>query len=225
MRRLINYKQERTSDCPITTFPGKGGHTFTETPWTGPASLDYLLVHFAYRYYRHSDYRYMVYVFRFLSSFGETVTMRSSVATYVFLNAILANCLIAAVNADSPLLKSWTLYHSVDGGNDFVRRGQIRLGVAAVDGDVTSSTEGTPELTIEHDENENLTTESIHHLIGSGLYQLKLVEDGNEANVVMTSVPACHLRRANFRYVLVLFNIDGKVDWFLRTYGQLKFEA
>lgn len=104
------------------------------------------------------------------------------------------------VNADSAFLKTWTMYHSLDGGNDFVRRGQIRLGVTEADGDM-SNTDSSLELTIEQEDDENLTTESIQPYIGSGLYQLKLVEEGNEANVVLTSVPACHLRRANFRYV------------------------
>ena len=150
-----------------------------------------LPVNWYHKLYRGYDYFVVVRIAR---------RMRSSGANNFVLLALLAVGLIAAVKADTTFLKTWSLYHSLDGGKDFVRRGQIRMGAVAVDSD-NLSTEGALELTIEQDDDENLTMESIQQLIGIRLYQLKLVEDGNEASVVLTSVPACHLRRANFRCV------------------------
>jgi len=106
--------------------------------------------------------------------------------------------LLALATAVSPALaleKSWTLYHSANGGQDFARRASIALSV-------DKETEMV-ELTINND-NSTLNKETYLAAKTAGsIYQLKLVADGGEASddFILASVPGCQLLRANFRYV------------------------
>lgn len=105
--------------------------------------------------------------------------------------AILTVVSPLSVQAD----KTWSLLHSVDGVN-FMPRGQVILSVSpeknaeisfadAVEGD-------------EEDDAGKLDAAAVESMVQYGLYQLKLVEDGTN-NYVMASVPACQIKRANFR--------------------------
>ena len=94
--------------------------------------------------------------------------------------------------------KTWTLYHSWNGGQDFARRASVLL---SIDPD----TDGVA-LSITND-NSTVNKESYLAAKETGaMYQLKLVEDSGAADngdsFVLSSVPGCQLLRANFRYVL-----------------------
>lgn len=89
--------------------------------------------------------------------------------------------------------KTWTLYHAWK-GHDFTKRGQVSL----------SLDQDEPTLLVQNDvKAPSLPIEA--------LYQLKLVEDGNESVYTLTSVPACQVHRANFRFVLSNV-LDDKCD-------------
>lgn len=84
--------------------------------------------------------------------------------------------------------KSWQLLHSLDSGKTFTERGTVFLALTDA---------GEVEINVANADN-CLDLQSINSLIG-GLYQVKLVKDQDESTAVLTSVPACQVRRANFR--------------------------
>ena len=96
--------------------------------------------------------------------------------------------------------KSWTLYHRLmtpgsSENENWDVRGTIELVV-----------DGAEEAVMTLDNTENaLTTDLAQSLTSSSeasFYQLRLVENDTEAKhapELLTSVPACHVRRANFR--------------------------
>ena len=98
------------------------------------------------------------------------------------------------------LRRTWTLYHSMDpklGDRGFRKRGVVTLEATADGADNNKQA----KLSIENDEN-SLTAADWEKVMSSGWYQVKLVEEGDDAKntvPVKTTVPACHLRRANFR--------------------------
>lgn len=95
------------------------------------------------------------------------------------------------------LEKTWALYHSLNGGQDFSRRATVSLALVEKE-------EGQEEveLTVIND-NSTLNDETFASARKPGaMYQLKLVEgDGGHSSedFLLTSVPACQLLRANFR--------------------------
>jgi hypothetical protein len=122
--------------------------------------------------------------------------MRSS-SCALLLSSLVA--LLPHVAAAEALHRTWTLYHSLDpklGAAGFTKRGVVTL---------TSSDDATDglQLTVENDEEAALEALSISQMMESGWYQLQLVEEGSPSSVVpvQTTIPACQLRRANFRYV------------------------
>ena len=129
---------------------------------------------------------------------------------------LISTTITAAEEAATKKTKSWTLYHAVNGGT-FHKRGTVRLSVPVEGGDADKKI----ELEIENDPNafgdgalpsdDTLTVSDLNR----GLYKLKLVEDqgGNNSNKaatiapsVLTTVPGCHVRRSNFRYVFIVLN-------------------
>ena len=130
--------------------------------------------------------------------------------------AVLAAVLPYAAAAAEPSPKSWTLYHAIlkdDAEPSFVPRGTVKLSLKSDD----AKSSGTKKkkmplgvqddlpygLTLEHKENV-LSPEFLNALLDdSAMYQLKLVSDDSPNAVpVITTVPACQVRRANFRYVV-----------------------
>lgn len=109
---------------------------------------------------------------------------------------LLLLSLVSFVSAKT-LEKTWTLYHSLNGGQDFSKRSTIVLSV-------DPETDGTVDLSITND-NSTLNEETFQAVRAAGsLYQLKLVDGssrGNDIsnNFVLSSVPGCQLVRANFR--------------------------
>lgn len=101
---------------------------------------------------------------------------------------------VVLAGGDDGLRRTWTLYHSTDpklGDAGFTKRGVVTL----------EPEDNRAKVTVENDEN-SFSAAEVEKMMSSGWYQLKLVEDGPKDSVpnpVMTTVPACHLRRANFR--------------------------
>lgn len=110
--------------------------------------------------------------------------------------------LVDAATAAQDLRRTWTLYHSMNpqlGEQGFSKRGVVTLEPAS--GDDNDGANNNPvKLTVENDA-DSFTAANVEAVMSSGWYQVKLVEDGGAASVVpvMTTVPACQLRRSNFR--------------------------
>jgi hypothetical protein len=118
-------------------------------------------------------------------------------------------CLLWSVVVVSASPKSWTLYHATISDSTsldpaFVPRGRIQLSLKSdeeIDKPVVKEQE-LYTLTIEH-ESDVLTADWTKSLLqDDALYQLKLVSDDTpDAVPILTTIPACQLRRANFRCV------------------------
>lgn len=94
--------------------------------------------------------------------------------------------LLAAVATPSVLAggPTWTIYHSWDGGNQYTRRGVLEW---------KGEGEG---FVVANDEN-SLTKEQVAAMLDFGWYQVKI--DTTDGDYVLATVPACNLRRANFK--------------------------
>jgi hypothetical protein len=117
---------------------------------------------------------------------------------------ILALALSGTAGAD-PAVRSWALLHSttdpgVGGDESFRRRGRIQLTV-----------EGGKDAKIELENDPD----AMKGFRDQGWYRLKLVPEQGDSSAasaaelhgVETTVPACQLRRANFRCDAVLGNL------------------
>ena len=94
--------------------------------------------------------------------------------------AILA--FIPIVHASTP---SWTIYHSWNGDQDFSRRGVLEW------------SEEDETLTVKNDEGV-LTRDNVKAMMDYGWYHVK-IDNGGSDDFVLATVPACNLRRANFK--------------------------
>jgi hypothetical protein len=118
-------------------------------------------------------------------------------------------CLSAAENDDNKKLqKSWTLLHSFGANNsDFTKRGTIRLSIDEAAAAAGTANDPAAAVTMEIENLTEFTPADVQAMLEHGWYQLKIVPDDNKDSsssvpAVRTSVPACQLRRANFRYVM-----------------------
>lgn len=133
--------------------------------------------------------------------------MTKRVLLALFLLAVASGTTV--VQAAEDLRRTWTLYHSVNpklGAKGFTKRGVVTL---------EPSDDNQVQLTVVNDEN-SLTAKDIDSMMASGWYQVKLVEDKAQdgATPVMTTVPACQMRRSNFRYVFVfLLFVCPWIQW------------
>ena len=105
----------------------------------------------------------------------------------IALRVVLAALLLSLCTAK----KSWQLLHSLDSGKTFSTRGTVSLAL---------NDAGDVEISVANADN-SLDLQAVNSLAG-GLYQVKLMRDNDESTAVLTSVPACQVRRANFRYVI-----------------------
>ena len=107
---------------------------------------------------------------------------------------LACSCRTFVSAASEDLRRTWTLYHSLDpklGAKGYTKRGLVTLEAAD---------NNEAKFVIENDDNV-LSAADLDTALSSGWYQVKLIENGktNNAEPVMTSVPACQLRLANFR--------------------------
>jgi hypothetical protein len=120
----------------------------------------------------------------------------STMTRFLLISSLLACCCAtASVAAVETATKSWTIYHSWNGGQDFSRRGVVEW---AATGTADTAAGGGDVLTVENDE-ECLSSASIDAMLEYGWYQLKLQDDNNSQDYVLATVSACNVRRANFR--------------------------
>lgn len=101
---------------------------------------------------------------------------------------------------------SWTVYHSWNQNQDYVRRGSLVWEPpSSSDGETTVPTEGAAavpnEFQITNDDpSASLTANDITAMLEYGWYHVKIQGDQDaSSNFVFQTVPACNLRRANFK--------------------------
>jgi len=105
--------------------------------------------------------------------------------------------MVQAAAPDSAL--SWTIYHSWNQNQDFVRRGKLIW--APKSGDAEDSSNDKKEFQIiNDDESSSLSAKDIRDMLDYGWYHVKIQGDAaDDNNFVFQSVPSCNLRRANFK--------------------------
>eukprot|EP00531_Pseudo-nitzschia_arenysensis_P002986 CAMPEP_0116137400 /NCGR_PEP_ID=MMETSP0329-20121206/12228_1 /TAXON_ID=697910 /ORGANISM="Pseudo-nitzschia arenysensis, Strain B593" /LENGTH=285 /DNA_ID=CAMNT_0003632313 /DNA_START=82 /DNA_END=939 /DNA_ORIENTATION=- len=118
---------------------------------------------------------------------------------------ILAVLLVAAVaSAESAI--SWTIYHSWNQKQDYVKRGTLDWGTSEESGD-------KKEFTIVNE--SELGPKEIQEMLDYGWYHVK-IQGSNQKSFVFQTVPACNLRRANFKdqfeITLPRSSLDDKQD-------------
>ena len=99
---------------------------------------------------------------------------------------LLLFCLLSTALAVDT--RTWTLQHSFNAGKDWSTRGELELVFPADDYEEA-------QLAV-HNDDSCWDSAMMNQLMETGVYQLKLLS--NE-DFVLTTVPACQLRRANFR--------------------------
>lgn len=105
---------------------------------------------------------------------------------------------VAAEN-DGP---SWTIYHSWNSNQEFVRRGSLIWGPKSTSDVTKDATSDKKEFQIINDDaTSNLTSKEIREMLEYGWYHVKIEGDSTtgDNNFVFQTVPACNLRRANFK--------------------------
>jgi len=113
----------------------------------------------------------------------------------------------AAAAEDSGL--SWTIYHSWNPNQDFVRRGSLEWGPTKINGngngdeatsDNSNGNGNGKEFRIINDgDSANLKGTDIREMLEYGWYHVKIQSQTDENRFVFQTVPACNLRRANFK--------------------------
>eukprot|EP00536_Pseudo-nitzschia_multiseries_P006106 jgi/Psemu1/239115/estExt_Genewise1.C_1260016 len=128
--------------------------------------------------------------------------MVSSLLTVLaLLSTALQPVPVAAAN-DAGL--SWTIYHSWNPNQQFVRRGNLVWGPkqsSSEDGkDGENGGDETKEFRIVNDDTSaNLTGKDIRAMLEYGWYHVKIQSEDDAGSFVFQTVPACNLRRANFK--------------------------
>ena len=103
--------------------------------------------------------------------------------------------LLASPNARAST-KSWKLFHSTSVTGTYVPRGTVTLSLSS-----SKDAESPVQLNVLNEE-DAFTVEMVNEMISQEgvLYHLKLVEEGaDNPTAIITTVPACQLRRSNFR--------------------------
>jgi len=120
----------------------------------------------------------------------------------LIITLILFFATIAVIAADSSATsKSWTLHHSFDSGQTFTERGTLTLGFN------TDKVDSSLEMKLENNK-DCIDIGSTN--LQSELYQLKITSNTADAEIV-TSVPACQIRRANYRDELIV-TLNGNAE-------------
>lgn len=121
--------------------------------------------------------------------------------------------LVALLNLSSVFAsttKSWTISHRLLNANDvsdaWTVRGTIEL---TIDPEAGDSKNEEPSIAISNEPIQESFASSVQH--DAALYQMKLGDN------ILTTVPACHLRRSNFRDELVL-NLNDQAELLSLSY-------
>jgi hypothetical protein len=110
-------------------------------------------------------------------------------------------CLLASpfVVKAAEVSSSWIVYHSWNPQQEFRRRGTISWRVSVNGEDTNTNNDSDDGFEMIND--DELSPEDIQALLEYGWYHVKLVSsNGDDKNdSVLSTVPACHVRRANFK--------------------------
>lgn len=136
------------------------------------------------------------------------LSMKNSPATssWVWCSTIFC-CLLfvapqAAASAPDSAVVSWTIYHSWNPQQDFVRRGSLTWSGSSDDQD------GDLLKVVNDDAGATLDGQAVQDMLDYGWYHVKIVPDdphlkddggGTGGGAVMGTVPSCALVRANFK--------------------------
>ena len=99
--------------------------------------------------------------------------------------AVLSAWVLPLVAASDSL--SWTIYHSWNQNQDFVQRGQL----------VLAQKEDSEKNDFQIVNDQELQPKDIQEMLDYGWYHVKI--QGSDNQFVFQTVPACNLRRANFK--------------------------
>lgn len=98
---------------------------------------------------------------------------------------------------------SWTVYHSWNPSQEFVRRGSLVWGPRSSGDGANDASDGKNVFQIINDDaSTSITPSDIQEMLEYGWYHVKIQgdnSDGDDDNFVFQTVPACNLRRANFK--------------------------
>lgn len=121
----------------------------------------------------------------------------------VLLSTVQSVVQVAAKDADG---LSWTIYHSWKPNQEFVRRGSLTWGSETssdAEAEGANDNDDKKEFQIINDDpSANLTAKDIRDMLEYGWYHVKIQGDSSSSsknNFVFQTVPACNLRRANFK--------------------------
>jgi len=105
---------------------------------------------------------------------------------------------VAAEDAGQRL--SWTIYHSWNPNQQFVRRGSLTWGspIEVEEGAKGDNTKKEFRI-INDDASANMTGKDVREMLEYGWYHVKIQSRDDANNFVFQTVPACNLRRANFK--------------------------
>jgi len=135
----------------------------------------------------------------------NVIKMVASLRHYNSILSILALVLVLAVSvaAEDAAGLSWTIYHSWRPNQDFVRRGSLSWNPEKNDiGDSIKKKSSSAFEINNDDQSANLTANNIKEMLDYGWYHVKIESDSfddTNTNFVFQTVPACNLRRANFK--------------------------
>ncbi|KAG7355529.1 hypothetical protein IV203_000215 [Nitzschia inconspicua] len=113
----------------------------------------------------------------------------------------------AATAASSNELLSWTIYHSWNPQQEFVKRGSIIWNKngndEAEENNNNKASSGIDDSSsiLKVVNHQDMTANDIAAMLDYGWYHVKLVPDSNPDDAILGTVPACHVRRANFKDV------------------------
>jgi len=96
-------------------------------------------------------------------------------------------------DTDTKVLKSFKVYHSLSPKSEFTPRGSIQFATAA---------DGSLESSMQHEESclagEDISNDMAALIASNGFYRVKIVDEQSGTSA-LASVPACEVRRSNFR--------------------------
>eukprot|EP01083_Nonionella_stella_P013007 36736_1 len=103
----------------------------------------------------------------------------------------------AEADAKVQVLKTFKVYHSLSPNAEFTPRGTIQF-TSSADG----SGSGSLESTMQHEESclagEDISNDMAALIASNGFYRVKIVDEQSGTSA-LASVPACEVRRSNFR--------------------------
>ena len=115
--------------------------------------------------------------------------MTNFVLTALALLSVALRAVPAAAGADGGL--SWTIYHSWNQEQEFSRRGQL----------VWGPTDDSDEFEFQliNDEATTMQPDDVRAMLEYGWYHVKIEQSDSDSKSIFQTVPACNLRRANFK--------------------------